>query len=153
MNLAGEWRFHRGDDLSWKNPDLNDSDWEITEIPANWEDHSNYTQNPAYGWYRRTITIPEEWEGHDLQIPFGTIDDIDQTFLNGEKIGQSGEFPGEGGEWCCDDTWEQERHYTAPSSLVNFGEENVIVIRVYDASGGGGFYDGPLGPISISTDS
>ncbi|MFH5800841.1 alpha-L-fucosidase [Haladaptatus sp. CMAA 1911] len=149
MNLAGEWRFHRGDNTDWKQSSIDESDWEVVTVPANWEDHSDYTENPAYGWYRKSITIPSKWKGYDLHIPLGKIDDVDETFFNGVKIGQSGTFPENGDETA----WEETRQYTVDREDVNFGGENTIAIRVYDSNGDGGFYDGPLGPITVNADS
>lgn len=147
-SLEGEWQFHRGDDTDWKRPDFDDSGWQAVQLPRNWEDHSGYTKDPAYGWYRKTFTVPEEWAGYDLQIPLGKIDDVDETFVNGTKVGQSGTFPDDFAT-----AWSQVRKYTVPAEDVNFGSKNVVAIRVYDGQGGGGLYDGPLGPIGVDADS
>jgi hypothetical protein len=32
---------------------------------------------------------------------------------------------------------------------VKFGADNVIAVRVYNASGGAGIYDGPLKPVEV----
>jgi alpha-L-fucosidase len=147
IELDGKWRFHRGDDMNWKDSDLNDTDWVVVNLPSSWEEHSSYTKDPAYGWYRKTITIPKEWKGNDLLLPLGKIDDVNETFFNGSKIGQNGLFPEN--ESGFQTAWTQMRKYTVPAAEVNFGGENVIAIRVYDGSGGGGLYSGPLGPVLI----
>ncbi|WP_458210888.1 beta-galactosidase small subunit-related protein [Haladaptatus sp. NG-SE-30] len=146
ISLEGEWLFHRGDDSSWKAGSLDDSGWETVTLPANWEDHSGFTENQVYGWYRKHFTVPEEWEGHTLEIPVGKIDDVDETFLNGTKIGQTGTFPENGYETA----WSQSRRYTVQPENINFGSENVLAIRVYDGGGGGGLYSGSLGPITAT---
>ncbi|WP_247004365.1 beta-galactosidase small subunit [Halosolutus gelatinilyticus] len=143
LSLEGEWRFREGDDPAWAEPAYDDGDWEVVEVPANWEDHSDYTENDVFGWYRRSIEIPESWAGYALEIPVGAIDDVDETFLNGEKIGQTGTFPENGYETA----WSESRRYAVEPSTVEFGGENVIAIRVYDGGGGGGLHSGPLGPI------
>ena len=145
ISLAGNWLFHRGDDTTWKKPGYDDSGWESVELPASWEEHSNYTENNVYGWYRKHITIPEEWEGHALTFLLGAIDDVDETFLNGEKIGQTGQFPPN-----YETAYAKVRRYTALSETINFGSENVIAVRVYDGAGAGGLYSGPLGPITAA---
>ncbi len=151
MPLSSAWLFHRGDDAAWAAPDYDDGDWERVELPASWEDHSGYTEDQVFGWYRKTITIPESWEdyGEDLILPVGKIDDVDQTFFNGNAIGQSGAFPEDG----FSTAWQVTREYSVPAENVNFGGENVIAIRVYDAFGGGGIYAGPLGPVRPNYDS
>ncbi|HZD42899.1 MAG TPA: beta galactosidase jelly roll domain-containing protein, partial [Methanomicrobiales archaeon] len=148
ISLAGQWQFHEGDNDAWKRPSYDDSAWQTVTLPAHWEDTSNYTKNQVYGWYRKTFSIPDAWSGYDLKLPMGKIDDVDETFLNGTKIGQTGTFPKNGYETA----WSQERIYTAPANVVNFGGENTVAVRVYDGGGGGGLYDGLLGPISAVLD-
>ncbi|GAA0201137.1 hypothetical protein GCM10009000_014110 [Halobacterium noricense] len=145
MSLSSTWLFRKGDDAAWANPDYDDGDWEQVELPANWEDHSGHTEDNVFGWYRKTITIPASWEeyGEDLLLPVGKIDDVDRTFFNGEEIGQNGSFPEDG----FDTAWQLPREYSAPTETVNYGDENVIAVRVYDAGGGGGLYAGPIGPV------
>ena len=144
IRLARHWRFHRGDDMAWKAPNWDDGDWDRVKLPAAWEDHSGYIEDPAYGWYRLRITIPKEWKKHDLILPLGRIDDVDATYFNGELIGASGKFPPR------DQTaWQQDRRYRVPAKRVRFGDENVIAVRVYDSGGGGGMLQGPLGPVEI----
>ena len=48
--------------MNWKNPDLNDKTWQTVKLPATWEEHSNYTQDNVYGWYRRELTVPAEFK-------------------------------------------------------------------------------------------
>ena len=145
MQLSSSWLFHKGDNASWAAPDYDDSSWEQVELPAPWKDHSGYTEDKVFGWYRKTITIPESWEdyGKDLILPVGKIDDVDQTFVNGESVGQTGSFPEDGFET----GWQIPREYTVPDENVNYGGKNVIAIRVYDNTVGGGLYAGPLGPV------
>ena len=138
-NLSGTWRFQRGDDMSWKDPDLDESGWEKVELPADWEKHSDYEKDPAYGWYRKTVHIPENWKGGPLELYLGKIDDIDATYINGKKIGSTGSFPPD-----SNGKHQKQRHYTVPAEAVRFGGANVIAIRVHDLHGTGGLYEGPL---------
>lgn len=150
IELVGTWRFREGDNTDWSAPDYDDSNWERVELPANWEDHSGYTEDNVFGWYRKSITIPESWEEYrkDLILPVGKIDDVDRTFLNGKEIGQNGNFPEDG----FSTAWEEPREYPVSADNINYGGENTIAIRVYDDSSGGGLYDGPLGPVRLSSD-
>ena len=140
--LEGEWLFHRGDDLAWREPDLNDADWEKVTLPAAWNATSGYRDEPAWGWYRKHITIPSAWKGHDLLLPLGKIDDVDRSFLNGKSIGGRGSLP-KGFKTA----YQEERMYKVDADKVNFGGDNVIAIRVYNNNGDGGLYAGPLGPV------
>ncbi|UOQ45754.1 glycoside hydrolase family 97 catalytic domain-containing protein [Halobacillus salinarum] len=149
IGLKGEWRFHKGDNMDWKSPDLDESGWETVTLPNSWEDHSNYTEDNVFGWYRKTITVPREWKGYDLKVRLGRIDDVDETFMNGEKVAQSGTFPTGEGEQGLVSAWDWDREYVIPAETIRYGEKNVISTRVFDASFGGGLYQGPLGPIEL----
>ncbi|WP_079527774.1 glycoside hydrolase family 97 catalytic domain-containing protein [Halobacillus hunanensis] len=144
IELTGKWLFNQGDDPSWMDPEYDDSQWQSVTLPASWEDHSNYTEANVYGWYRKSIKIPEKWKGYSLKVTLGKIDDVDTTYMNGQKIGQTGEFPtGDNGEG-LQTAWKKEREYVIPAETIKYGEENVISIRVFDGSGGGGMYSGPV---------
>ncbi|WP_330633332.1 hypothetical protein [Halocatena halophila] len=133
--------------MNWAATNYDDSDWEQVELPASWEDHSGYTADQVFGWYRKTIEIPKSWDdyGNSLLLPLGKIDDVDRTFFNGTEIGKSGSIP-------ADDfrtAWTEHREYPLSMVDVNFGEKNTIAIKVYDEFGGGGLYAGPLGPLRL----
>lgn len=145
ISLIGKWRFHKGDESHWNDTNLDDSKWETVELPASWENHSNVNLNPAFGWYRKTITIPRQWKGHRLVLPLGKIDDVDETYFNGKRIGSMGHFPPN-----YETAWNKVRRYPVPPELIEYGRKNVIAIRVYDGGGSGGLYAGPLGPVEFA---
>lgn len=109
---------------AWKAPEFDDSDW--TE--------ENIAGQPAYDfdgvfWYRRTVILPAGWAGQELVLSLGVIDDCDETFFNGERIGATGpETPAH---------WKTPRTYSVPGKLVRKGG-NVIAIRVTDYGSIGG---------------
>jgi beta-galactosidase len=133
---AGEWRFRGGDDPSWKDPGFADRSWQKVSLPANWERHSKYTRDNVIGWYRRIWTVPEDWKGRDILLDLGKIDDADETFFNGEKVGGLGSFPPQ-----YVTAWDRFRLYRVPAGLVRAGGDNCIAVRVFDGVGGGGIYD------------
>ncbi|HJT25561.1 MAG TPA: alpha-L-fucosidase, partial [bacterium] len=143
IDLSGEWLFRDGDDLPWRKPNLEDSDWKKVTLPAHWSEHGYHCTN-CYGWYRKHFTVPKEWKGHSIVLPLGKIDDADITYLNGKEIGHMGDFPP--GK---NTAWDQVRHYEIPAKLIRFGRDNVISIRVYNGQGDAGLYEGPLGPIEV----
>ncbi len=91
--VEGKWQFHRGDDPSWKDPELKLDGWEAVQLPAWWNYHSNYDGVNNYGWYRRTIEIPKEYIGKTVLLNLGRIDDCDVTYFNGQRIGATGRMP------------------------------------------------------------
>ena len=153
IDLAGKWLFHRGDEKEWKNPEFDDSAWDIVWLPASWEEHSDHTADDVFGWYRRRIKIPGSWEGYALKLTLGKIDDVDASYFNGEKIGEMGKFPEmTKGHIGMESAWSEVREYIVPSELINYGEENLIAIRVFDGDGGGGLYSGPITPVEVVTE-
>jgi len=144
IDLAGKWRFQKGDDPGYKRPGFDDIDWEVVNLPAKWENHSDYVVDPAFGWYRKSLVIPSGWEGKSIAIKLGMVDDADESFFNGVKIGSGGGMPPNHYS-----EWTKLRVYKVPARLINYGRENIIAIRVYDSGGSGGLYSGPLGPIEV----
>ncbi len=132
---AGEWKFNRGDDPSWKNPGLKDGSWQTVTLPSNWETHSDYTDDNVIGWYRRELAVPADAKGKDILVNLGKIDDADETFFNGVKVGGLGSFPPR-----YVTAWDQPRRYRVPGGIIRYGESNSIAVRVFDGVFGGGLY-------------
>ncbi len=131
--VAGQWRFHRGDDATWKSREMDDGGWDTVTLPDTWERHSGYTENNVFGWFRRRIEIPADCRGKDFDLLLGRIDDVDEVWLNGERIGGTGSFPPN-----FRTAWEAERRYRVPASLVRGDGTDLLAVRVFDGSGDGG---------------
>lgn len=146
--LTGPWLFREGDALSWRSGPVDELEWQQVQLPASWEQTSAFTQDNVYGWYRKGFTVPEAWRGKDVLLLLGRIDDVDVSYLNGEKIGQTGRFPEEAGGFMSQ--WNVVREYRVPSRHIRYGQENTLAIRVYDRRGGGGLHGGPLGLLPLA---
>jgi beta-galactosidase len=133
--VSGQWRFQKGDDSAWKTPGLDDSKWQSVTLPDTWEHHSNYTNDNVYGWFRRHIEIPAECKGKDFDLLLGGVDDVDETFLNGERIGGTGSFPPN-----FHGAWDTPRRYRVPASLVRGDGSDLLAVRVFDGTENGGIY-------------
>ena len=133
--VKGEWKFKEGDNILWKSPDLINSSWQTVKLPATWEEHSNYTQDNVFGWYRRELRVPAELKGKDIYINVGKIDDADETYFNGVKVGGMGSFPPN-----YVTAWDLYRHYKVPREIIHYGGNNSIAVRVFDGVQGGGIY-------------
>ncbi len=134
--VKGEWKFCRGDKLLWKYPDFNDSSWQTVKLPSTWEEHSNYTEDNVYGWFRRELTVPVDLKGKDIFINVGKIDDVDETYFNGTKVGGLGHFPPD-----YVTAWDIIRYYKIPHEIIRYGGKNSIAVRVFDGIMGGGIYN------------
>lgn len=136
---------NKGERLGWASPEFNDSDWAVMDLPRNWESVSAEMNIDGAAWFRKVVTIPEDWAGKDLLLSLGVIDDYDVVYFNGEKVGSTGQ----------DDpnSWTVQRRYIVPGRLVKAGP-NLIAIRVFDVWGYGGFRGTPdqmrLSPVGES---
>lgn len=133
--VTGQWRFNTGDNAAWSAPSFDDSAWQQVTLPVYWEDHSNYTADNVYGWFRRALTLPPEMQGQDVDLLVGRIDDVDEVFLNGVRIGGLGSFPPN-----YVSAWNVDRRCTAAASLWIAGGPNILAVRVFDGTNGGGIY-------------
>jgi beta-galactosidase len=134
--VRGNWKFSEGDNMAWNDPGLNDSSWQTVKLPSTWEAHSNYTPDNVYGWYRRELTVPANLQGKDIVLDVGKIDDADETYFNGQKVGGMGQFPPH-----YVSAWDLCRRYTVPHDIIHYGGTNSIAVRVFDGIMGGGMYD------------
>jgi len=141
LNLAGEWLFKTGDNLQWAKPDFDDSDWARVKVPATFESQG-FANYDGFVWYRLHFDVPDDIRGlNDLLLLLGSIDDADETFLNGVKIGETGKFPPE-----AKTEWTKLRAYTIPAGLLK-RKNNVLAVRVCDFGFDGGIFKGPIGII------
>lgn len=150
INLQGRWNFSIGDDIDWASPKFNDSDWEKIYVPSRWEEQGYQGYN-GYAWYRRDVSIPTSYKNRQIVLELGYIDDVDEVFFNGVKIGQSGSFPP-----YFSTAYNAFRKYVIPSNLIRFDENNTIAVRTYDAQLEGGIVRGNVklvaGEITILPD-
>jgi len=114
-------------DSYYSNPDLSDDEWDTMMLPKFIEDITGAFDGVT--WFRKTIDIPSNWEGQNLCISLGPIDDMDVVWYNGNKIGATAE-PGR---------WNENRNYVIDGNLVKKGKA-LIAIRVIDTGGNGGIY-------------
>lgn len=132
----GKWRFSKGDNEAWKAPDCNDSQWAVVELPAAWEEHSGYTEDNVYGWFRRNIDIPEELAGKPFDLSVGWVHSVDETYLNGRLIGATGSFPPN-----FRGASTEDRCYPVEPVRLKGDGGDIVAVRVYKAGGyGGGMY-------------
>ena len=85
------------------------------------ERSGNYREAPRHtiGWYRKTVSVPETWNGKRTILTFGAVDWHAKVWVNGEYIGEheNGYLPFE-----LDIT-----------DALTPGASTVIVVRAYDA--------------------
>lgn len=129
MLLPTDWKFKAGDDAGFTDPDYNDRQWKKIRIDQNWE-LQGYAGYNGRGMYRTRITLPSSLKKQAgdmkaLRLFLGPIDDNDETFFNGHKIGETA-------------GWDIDRSYLIPVEWIRWDQENVFAIRVDDFAGNGG---------------
>lgn len=144
VDLSGSWKFKTGQ-YAHENIDQLEG-WDNIIVPGNWEDQG-YKNYDGYACYALEFKLEEKFVKDRMVLILGKIDDIDQVFVNGVLVGQSGEFkPQTVNE--RSNSWQQLRGYYLPQNLLSTREKNTIVVRVYDGLQGGGIYSGSIGLIS-----
>ena len=99
QNLNSEWRFSLNADSSCIDPDFDDSNWRMLNIPHDWsvelplaEDNPGGKANGYFaggtGWYRKTIDVPESYRQKSLYLQFEGIYRDADIWINGKHAGK-----------------------------------------------------------------
>ncbi len=98
--------------------------WHKYWLPGYWDDQGIKGLDGVV-WFRKEITVPESMTGKPAKLYLGRIVDADNVYVNGVLSGSiTYQYP--------------PRRYNLPSGLLKTGK-NIIVIRVTNNSGKGGF--------------
>ena len=114
--------------------------WGRLRAPGFWEAEYGGTikSHDGYAWYRCFVKVPADWKGDALSLSLGRIDDCDETYFNGHRIGGMGSLKPYRTASGID------RRYVVAPARVNYGGYNLIAVRVWDGGGAGGISAGPL---------
>jgi len=112
----------------WWSDDLNTSDWKEMKLPTLWES-AGMEGFDGVVWFKKEFDLPEKYADTNLVLHLAKIDDSDETYLNGEKIGQT-------------QSYSDERAYQIDAKKLRKGK-NIITVRITDTGGGGGIYGEP----------
>ncbi|MFZ5971732.1 MAG: beta galactosidase jelly roll domain-containing protein [Bacteroidota bacterium] len=147
LSLSGKWKFSIGDRAMWAERYYNDSNWEEVYVPAKWEEEG-FNGYDGYAWYRTSFSGASlnSAEG-SYSLILGYIDDVDEVYLNGKKIGASGGFPPH-----YHTAYNALRTYHLPKEFIDFKGRNVIAVRVFDEGLEGGIVSGDVGIYTNRTD-
>lgn len=112
-------------DAQWADPALDDAAWRTLQVPQVWEEQG-LDGFDGHVWYRHSIELSAEQAAGAAELQLGAVDDCDETWLNGQRIGG-----------LCE--WDQPRRHAVPAGLLRPGR-NVIAVKVTDGLGAGGFH-------------
>lgn len=110
---------------TWSSPATDDSKWPTMNIPGLWESQS-WSDLDGIVWLRHSFDLSKDDAGKEATLWVAMVDDIDETFLNGVKVGSSME-------------WNKLREYKVGPGILKEGK-NVIAVRATDGGGGGGIH-------------
>ncbi|MEM8893773.1 MAG: beta galactosidase jelly roll domain-containing protein [Bacteroidota bacterium] len=139
LSLRGYWKFTIGDDMKYANQSYDDSNWEDIYAPAHWEEEGFHGYD-GYAWYRKHFDGSSIEGLKNVVLNLGYIDDVDYVYVNGNFVGYSGNFPPN-----FHTAWTALREYNIPIEYLNPDGDNVIAVRVYDTTQGGGIISGSIG--------
>lgn len=125
------WKFKKGDEPEWKENSFNDSKWQDIIVPAKW-DFQGHREYDGIAWYRVVFDVPANMKNDEYVLLLGKIDDLDETYLNGEFIGRTGRIRSDGTVRRTSDEYKRYRGYKIPSNVLKPGQKNVLAVRVYD---------------------
>ena len=140
---VNEGRFQKGDNPAWSQAAFDDSGWQVLALDQDWNRQGVRNAN-GYGWYRIHVVIPSSLKKgmtDKVLLDLGPIDDADETWLNGKRVGKTGSLPDSPDGYVSE--YSTPRHYVADSKLVRWDRDNVIAVRVYNGGDPGGFFERP----------
>ena len=118
--------FFDTSDADWTQTGFDDSNWAQTPMPFTFPDGFDGEYR-----HRRIVSLTADQARSIKTIELGPIDDFDQTYINGNLVGQT--------DMMTPNFWSQARKYAILAGTLRAGE-NVIAVRSYDWMGAGGFF-------------
>ena len=112
-----------GETDHWMQPSFADSDWKTLRVPGLWEQQALPGLDGTV-WLRYHFELTGAQAAGGQVLHLGMIDDNDETYLNGQRLGASSGY-------------NVERRYALPAGVLKPGH-NVLVVKVEDTGGGGG---------------
>ncbi|WP_111709569.1 glycoside hydrolase family 2 TIM barrel-domain containing protein [Lutibacter citreus] len=97
-SFNSNWKFIQKDVDGAEQIEFNDTSWRTLNLPHDWSIEGEYNENnpmagqcgylPAgFGWYRKTISVPESWKGQYVEIAFDGVFMNSTVWANGKKLG------------------------------------------------------------------
>lgn len=112
--------------IKWYDTAYNAGTWQTMQVPGYWSDNDVALKDVNGSvWFRKEIDVPARMTGKDVKLMMGRIVDMDVVYVNGVQCGTTGyQYP--------------PRRYTIKAGVLKPGK-NIIVVRVINNAGKGGF--------------
>lgn len=119
--INDSWKFLKGECAAASDSAFNDAAWTSVHLPHTWNTDA-YIEKDYYrgiGWYRRQISIPQNWKGKQIFLKLDAASKAATIYINGKNVG------------------EHAGGYTASTfditPFCTFGTPNSLAIRVDNA--------------------
>ncbi|MCA9285886.1 MAG: hypothetical protein KDA22_11755, partial [Phycisphaerales bacterium] len=115
----------------WAKPEYDDRAWSTMRLPATLA-ADGLDRFDGVVYFRRTVDLPASAAGASAMLDLGPIDDRDDAFVNGVRVGGTR----------TDGQWSVPRRYAVPPGVLRAGR-NVVAVRILDTAGPGGINGRP----------
>ncbi len=146
LSLNGSWSFKLVTSAAdvpedFMSDEFDTSSWDSINVPGNWETQGfslptynldgyawNTSLHPApdigddneIGLYKRTVTVPAEWDGSEVYISLQGVESACYIYVNGQLVGYG------------EDSYTAKDFRVTP--YLEFGRDNTVAVEVYKFS-------------------
>ncbi len=114
QTINDSWKFLREECPAAADSAFDDHSWTDIHLPHTWNTDA-YTEKDYYrgtGWYRRTLRLPQEWQGKQLFLKLEAASKAATLYVNGREVGSHA-----GGYTACTFDLTEYLHTDAPNTL------------------------------------
>jgi len=91
QTINSNWEFHKGDFKDFFRQKNDSAKWEEISLPHSWNT-TDVTQDTGYyrgiGWYKKTIYVPQIWQGKSIYLYFEGANQVTEVYVNGRLAGK-----------------------------------------------------------------
>ncbi len=123
LDLSKDWKVKKVNSETeyYYQMNYDDSQWESVNLPK----ILTKERVRSIYWLRKSFVIPDSYRNKDLALNLGKIWEVEETYINGIKIGSNGRwFPH------FFSLWNYHRYYTLPENMIKYNEKNTIAVRM-----------------------
>jgi sialate O-acetylesterase len=125
-SLQGHYPATQQEIALWSSAGIDDKGWPTMNVPGAWERQA-WPDLDGTVWFRRSFDLPSSDAGKAATLWVSEVDDSDETYINGVKVGAT------------QNSWNKLREYAVRDGLLKEGE-NTIAVKVVDTGGDGGIH-------------
>ncbi len=116
----------------WMDDTSDIAEWGEIQCPGEWSTIPEIGMLEGVMWLRKDVKVPASWIGKELAIDLGPVDELNETWVNGQRIGLNDSI----------ENWNKDCSYTVPRELVK--DENLTIsIRAVNTVAEGGLTGKP----------